>query len=432
MALAKRLSVILFCLVNAACAEVHTLTLAQALNIANRQNPDILLARLDEQRAREQIAIAQDPFRPKILAGSDAAYTSGYPNSINGDAPRILGGRMDMSLYNRPKRYELAEVREQAHSTQFGTREKIDDVAYQITTLFLNAQELAGEVKRLQDQLSFATTIAHIVASRVNAGYKLPVDRTRANVDVVAIQQRLDASRAEQTDAESQLAVVLGFSGNDSVRLSGSPDQFHLQPPNSESDAVELAFQHNKQLPQLQSGLLAKQIEMASAKASRRPQIDLVAQYSMLMKRDYQDYFPANAIQRNNGQLGASVAIPLLIGPAPGGHLGQSRADFLKLRIQIDQLRNRIVSSVHRSYQQLQKAQRALQLARQQLDLANSDLEELTAQYDQGRALLSEVDQVRLSSNERSLLVWQNEVNIRRAQLDILHQIGDLISTLSR
>ncbi len=430
LALVTRFFVLLICAVNAAWAEVHALSLKQALEIAARQNPDILLARLDEQRAREQITIAQDPFRPKIVAGSDAVYTSGYPNSINGDAPRILGGRMDMSFYNRPRRLELAEVREQAKGSQFASQEKIDDIAYQVTTLFLNAQELAGETKRVEEQLSSAKTIAQSVASRVNAGYALPVDRTRANVDVVAIEQRLDAARADQADAENQLAIALGFSANDSVRPLGTPGRLDWQPPNSESEALELAFERNKQLPQLQSGLLAKQLEMASAKASRRPQIDLVAQYSMLMKRDYQDYFPATAIQRNNGQIGASIALPLLLGSAPSGHLGQSQADFLKLRIQIDQLRNRIVSGVHRSYQQLQKAQSALQLARQQLDLANSDLAELNAQYSQGRVLLSQVDQARLSVNDRSSLVWHDEIKVRQAQLDIMHQIGDVMTTL--
>jgi outer membrane protein TolC len=86
---------------------------------------------------------------------------------------------------------------------------------------------------------------------------------------------------------------------------------------------------------------------------------------------------------------------------------------------------------MHRGYQQLQKAQTALNLARQRLDLANSDLETLNAQYSQGRVLLSQVDQARMSVNEESLLVWQDEVNVRRAQLDILHQVGDLMATLS-
>jgi hypothetical protein len=50
-------------------AEVKTLTLRQALEQVLLQNPDVLLARLDQQKARDQILLAKDPFYPKIYGG---------------------------------------------------------------------------------------------------------------------------------------------------------------------------------------------------------------------------------------------------------------------------------------------------------------------------------------------------------------------------
>jgi hypothetical protein len=83
-------------------AEVHPLTLRQAVDIALKQSPDLVLARLDEQKAQYAIRIAKDPFVPKIYAGSGAAKTWGYPSSIEGAAPSIIEARTDMSLFNRP------------------------------------------------------------------------------------------------------------------------------------------------------------------------------------------------------------------------------------------------------------------------------------------------------------------------------------------
>ena len=57
------------------------MTLRQALDLALAQNPDLMLARLDQQKARHQITIATDPFHPKVFAGSGAAYTTGFPAS---------------------------------------------------------------------------------------------------------------------------------------------------------------------------------------------------------------------------------------------------------------------------------------------------------------------------------------------------------------
>src|SRR5271165_6739723 len=70
-----------------ASAEVRTMTMRQVLDLALQQSPDLMLARLDQSRARDQVTIAKDPFHPKVFGGSGAAYTHGFPNSIEGNAP---------------------------------------------------------------------------------------------------------------------------------------------------------------------------------------------------------------------------------------------------------------------------------------------------------------------------------------------------------
>ena len=99
-------------------AEIHPLTLQQALEIAARQNPEVALARLDEQRATEGVQVALDPFRPKLYGGSGLAYTYGYPNSIDGNAPSLIELKTDMALFNRPKSYQVASARETARGSR--------------------------------------------------------------------------------------------------------------------------------------------------------------------------------------------------------------------------------------------------------------------------------------------------------------------------
>src|SRR6478752_3993831 len=95
-------------LITPAAAEVRTLTLRGALDIALQQNPDVVLARLDQQRARAQVTIEKDPFRPKLFAGSGAAYTNGFPMSIDGNAPAIIQAKAPMAIFDRPQSYRAA------------------------------------------------------------------------------------------------------------------------------------------------------------------------------------------------------------------------------------------------------------------------------------------------------------------------------------
>src|SRR5580658_11292457 len=103
------------------CAgQTRTLTLRQALELALQQNPDVVIARLDQQRARDQVIINKDPFSPKVFAGSGAAWTYGFPTSIDGSAPSIFQSRTSMSIYDKPQSYLVEEAKELQRGAGFG------------------------------------------------------------------------------------------------------------------------------------------------------------------------------------------------------------------------------------------------------------------------------------------------------------------------
>jgi len=102
-------------------AEVFSMTLKQAVEAALKQNPDLALARLDEEKARQAVRLARDPFSPKLVVGSGLAYTSGFPMSIEGSAPSIVQANASQYLFNRPQSYQVAQARENARGTQLGT-----------------------------------------------------------------------------------------------------------------------------------------------------------------------------------------------------------------------------------------------------------------------------------------------------------------------
>ena len=66
------------------------MTLHEALDLAMKQNPDLVIARLDQLKTELGVKIARDPFAPKLYGGSGAAWTTGYPATINGSPPSIF------------------------------------------------------------------------------------------------------------------------------------------------------------------------------------------------------------------------------------------------------------------------------------------------------------------------------------------------------
>jgi outer membrane protein len=410
-----------------AFAEVHPLTLRQAVELALKENPDLVLSRLDEQKAQQAIRIAKDPFAPKLYAGSGLAKVWGYPSSIEGAAPSIIQTRTEMALYNRPKTYELARVRETARGAEIDTQSKSDQIAYQTATLFLDAQQLDRSKQSLQLEVESLQRVSSAVGVQVEEGRQLSLENKRVAVDLARANQRLLGLSGDLDYAEASIAVVLGYPAADRVQPA-EDDRAAFEVPSSEQAATELALQNNRDIHKIESQLQAKGFEVKEAEAARLPVVDLVAQYALFAKTDYQNYF--TRFQRNNGELGVSIQIPLLTGSARKGLASQAQTDILELRTQMGQIRNRIQLDTQKSYQELQKATAAQQVARLDLDYTREQVSVLLAQQGEGRTTQQQVDNARLAEQEKWIALYDAQHAVENARLDLLRQTGTLMAAL--
>ena len=409
------------------CAEVHTLTLKQAVEIALKENPDVILSRLEEQKAIEGIGVAQDPFHPKVFAGSGAAKVWGYPSSIEGAAPSIIQARTDMALFNRPKSYELARVRELARGAAIATQSKSDEVVYQVASQYLDAQQMARGTASLQLEIQSLEQASGTIQLRVQEGRELPLEAKRAAVDLERARQRYEAAQDDLDYARAALAVVLGYPAGDRVQAEG--EQPALEVPETEAAAQQLALANNKDLRKIESQLQAKGFEAREyGPAGRLPTVDLVAQYALFATSQYTAFF--NRVQRNNSEVGAAITIPVITGTAGKALRAQALTDIEELRTQMNQTRNRIELDTQRAYQEMQKATRAQQVARLDLDYAREQVSVLLAQLEEGRTTQQRIDEARLSEQEKWIAYYDTQRAVEKARLDVLRQTGTLAAAL--
>lgn len=408
-------------------AEVHTLTLQQAVKLALSQSPEVVLARLDERRARETIRVAKDPFTPHVYGGSGLAYTNGYPNSIEGSAPAIFEVRTNMSLFNRPQSFQLAAARENARGAALDTQNKNEDVAYRTASLYLDAQQAQRAVKSVSGEVENLERIAGSVRTRVSEGREIPLEAKRAQLNVARARQRSEAYAADQEYAENSLAMVLGFPATDRVQTIEdeiSPAQL----PETEAAAVDTALKNSREIRRLESQLQARMLELRGYKASRLPVIDLVAQYSLLAKHNYQEFF--NKFQRNNGQLGVAITIPFLVGSAAKGYLGQAEVDIAKMRTQVNDARNRLSVDTAKSYNDVKRARSARDVSKLDLDIAREQVSVLLAQFQEGHVPRSSVDEARMAEQEKWIAFYDAQNTVEKAKLNLLKQTGTILAAL--
>lgn len=422
----SRIGVLVLISVGCLGAEVHTLTLREAVARALEQNPDLVMARLDEQKAAEQVRVARDPFVPKVFAGSGLAYTSGFPMSVDGSAPSVVQARAVASLLNRQQRHRLAQAREDANGAVLDTRAKRDEIALRTVELCLDAERATRTAKVVRAQAEGLERVAETVRLRVREGYELPIEIRRAELDIARARQRVELCDSDLLYAESSLATVLGFGPGDRVRAMAE-ERLRVELPDSEEAAVEIALDDSTEIRRLESSLLANGFRVKAEKAARLPRLSLVAQYGLFARfNNYEDFF--RRFQRHNGQIGISFEVPLYAGPAASAKAAQATADARRLRVELDSARSQVALDVRKGYREVKQAETAGEVTRLDLELARENLGVLLARMEEGRASLREVEAGRYLENEKWIAFYDARRALELARYQLLRRTGGLLA----
>ena len=393
------------------------------------QNPDVVLAKLEEQRIAHDVDVARDPFSPKLTVGSGLAYSSGFPLSIEGSAPSVFRADATASIFNRAQHYLVAKAREEARGAALDTQTRMDEAAFRTAALALEAARTALLVDLAKRQVESLQRIASAVGTRVSEGRELPVESKRAALSTARARQRVTLLEIEQESAETRLAQTLGFPPQDRVRPLADDRGALDRLPSSEEDAVAGALTASKEVRRLESSLAARDFEVRSARAARLPRIDLVAQYGLFARfNNYEQFF--RSFERHNGQVGLSVQVPILAGSAARAREAQAEAEIAKLRAQLATARNRISVAVRQAFQEVRKADAANEVARLDLDVARDLVSIQLAQMDEGRSSMEKLEAARFVENEKWIAFYDARWALDRARLEVSRQTGTLIAAL--
>ncbi len=404
------------------------MTLRQAVERALAQNPEIAMARLDEVKAQEAVRVQKDPFAPHVFFGSGLAYTNGFPMSIDGAAPSVVQGRASEYLFNRQQSYVVARTKEEARGSAITAAAKKDEIAFRTASLYVDAERAARAGELARKEMESLVKVLATIESRVQEGRELPIEAKRAGFNLAHARSIADALNDDRETAETSLALVLGYSADDRVRPAAEERPVPVLPA-SEDGAVESALQSSKELQRLQSQIVAKGLDSRASKAARLPRADLVAQYGLFATfNHYQDYFLK--YQRNNGEIGVSFVVPLVVGPAAGAAAAEADAEASKLRIQLSNTRNQIAADVRKSYREVRKADSLRDVARLDLEVARDQVAVNLAQFQEGRIRLSQVEDARVTESGKWVAFYDAQYALERAHWDLARQTGNLLSAL--
>jgi len=379
----KKLLFVLLSLLSAGCLratagtnQLDSLTLEQALELAEHQHPQLAEARALIAAAAGRAQQAGALPNPELIVGAQQlpldSSASNQREYIAGVAqPLPLGGRL-----GKARQAELLERDVRLRGLEVTRRDLRKRVHSAFATALYQEQafEAQGRITQGYEKV-VATTKA-----RVEAGDTVPEDLARVEMEFVRAKVELQRAQALRDQSRIALAAAIGDTQLKVKSLSGNLDVAFEIP------TLEILVTSLSELPELrqaEAGIRASEARIALAKAERIPDVKVEALYHRL----------ENA-RENTFDIGLSIPLPLF--NRTQGKVREARAEAAAAEARLQLTQNELSARLHQSYAQLTTALANTKAFKSEiLPLAEAVLTATEARYAEGDVSLSQVVPVR-------------------------------------
>jgi len=118
------------------------------------------------------------------------------------------------------------------------------------------------------------------------------------------------------------------------------------------------------------------------------------------------------------------------LGPGVTGAAAEADAEASKLRIQLADTRNQITADTRQSYREVRKAEAQREVARLDLEVAREQLSVNLALLQEGRILLSQVEDSRIAESGKWIAFYDSQYGVERARWNLTRHTGELLAAL--
>ena len=446
---------------------LQRLTLQEAVKIALAQNPELAIARLEEDKAAQKVREMRGSFLPHVSASFQYVRNIQAPvfffpgslfqigdalqglgrfivnqnpaelaglQSLNNDAGLIpiraglynsytISGNVNMPIIQEDLRHgvrmsEIAQTLSAESST--GARvQKVRDVkkAY-YDVLMAEEQErlLRQSIARSEETLTQVRSLAA-------KGLATETDTLRAFVNVENQRPLLTKAANGIRAARALLSVTLGLEHSQTIELADSLSP-NLQAVSSL--AYEAALQQALTRSDLKQLALRKDLadaEIAANQAGHLPSLAAFGQYQIISQSDNFEFgkqqFP------NSSYVGVQVAVPIFSGFRTDAKVQQATLGKLQAEKQFDFVKNIAQTEVRIGLANVEEARERITAQERTVQAAERSYKAVRSRYAQGLIRQIEV-------SDADLALAQAKTNYFQAVYDYLVAIADLDKTLGK
>jgi outer membrane protein TolC len=428
---------------------LRRISLAEAVKLAMENNPELQIARLEEDKAAQKTREVKSAFLPQVSAslqyirniqvpvfffpafrfdpveglvpenGKLQPIRAGLANSYN------VTGSVQMPLVQEDLRHAAAmtEIGQQLakESVAAARVQKARDVKkayYDVLMTEEQARLLQQNIQRGEETLSQ-------VRSLLAKGLATETDTLRAFVGVENMRPMLTKVQNAIVLTRAALAVVMGLSGTEGLTLSDALvlPQTSLPTQPSYQQALASAMESRPDLKQLASQRDLFATEIASNQAAYLPSLAAFGQYQIVSQAD--DFNFANQLFPQSSFLGIQVSIPIFNGFRTDSRVQQSTISKLQAEKRLDFVKNLVGTEIQLAQATHKEAIERIRAQERTVQAAERTLRLIRSRYTQGLVRQLEV-------SDADLALAQAKANYTQAVYDVLLAEADITKALGK
>ena len=405
----------------------RTLSLPDAVTLALHNSRDLRLARLEYQVAQNAAGLDRSAFLPNLYTGAGYVYTYGFPSIPGGGPPAVFELDYTQVLFNPLLKSAQRADEERAKSQLAAIQQARDNVMVQTASTYLELAEVRHLAALMSRDEAAAEKIVEIVQERVAANRALPIDETKAELTLAQIRERLLKLQDRDDTLTQQMHDLTGIPSDQTIALETIEPNFASDI--TQANIAEVAVQNDKSIQEAEDERAARQHLLHGARLSYWPTANIVGRYDVLSNINNYNKYYKSAIQGNNFNFGVEITIPLFASKTRAT-VALAQSQLSEAELALSNRRQEVRLEAIQSTRQSRELQASREVARLDLKAAQENADILQAELDEGKATLADVEQARLTENDKWTAFLDADVAWQESQLKILETTGQLAKAL--
>jgi TolC family type I secretion outer membrane protein len=386
-------------------AAPQTLTLAECVDLALKNNHTIRLANESQLQSQLGIDVAKAGQLPTASLGSGYNWQSGSnQDSLNNSL------RLSWQVYNGGQtgtRIDQAKI--DGAIADLGMAEAKQQVKLDATTAYYNVLEAQDMLNVNQETVNNLQNHLQIVQSRFDVGLVAKADVLRAEVELAYAQQNLIAAQNQRDLAQNALLNVLNLDAGTEITLA---DGLQYQADTRTlAELIDLSKQNRPEVAEAKLNVAKADKSVDIANSDKLPSVGLSA------STGWKDSLLPND---NDWSVGLSASWNIFDGGVTKAKINQAESSRNQSELKVEQTLDTVEQDVRQSYLSMKEAEKRLQTTQTAVDKAAEDVYIAQEKYKVGAGTnLDAIDaQLSLTQAKTNHVKALYDYNVNKAKLD--------------